>query len=180
MLVTNELTKALWAHFRSFPFYHVVLTSLGYSLGRLTHVEPTMEVVGAGANVLAFVGLSANLVRGIKDVHRFFKDFKDAPEDAKRVAEHIKLLNDILVETHIAYKDGSLDPDLTDAIRPCERIIDRLRARVVCFRTEDMGTRQKLWGKFKNAVNKKELNEDLQALDRACDALQRWCHKEDR
>ena len=55
-----------------------------------------MDPLSAGASVLAFLGLSGNLSKGLKLTYDFWSPIEDAPEDIRFIAHDVSQIADLL------------------------------------------------------------------------------------
>ncbi|KAI1261938.1 hypothetical protein F5Y18DRAFT_440103 [Xylariaceae sp. FL1019] len=115
-----------------------------------------MEAVGAGANVIAFVVLAAQLT---KTVYTTFSLIKDGPTNLQSVAkdvlglhETLELLNGCPMVAH----DASLPSLIMDCILDLKPIDDNIRHLRITPGEEKIG---RLWKRFKIFLDEKKLDQ---------------------
>lgn len=161
-----------------------------------------MEGLGIAASVGCFFGLAGQVAQGVKFLHSFFGDIKDAPADiASLVAELATLrllLNNISPSRNImAFSAASgICPEestiptssqgfsiplseklMTEELRPaldhCELWVNKLQQLVLLYEpSAKLSKRKRVWAQIHIALRKKKFQTYIEGLERAKSMLQ--------
>ena len=161
-----------------------------------------MEGLGIAASVGCFFGLAGQIAQGVKFLHSFFGDIKDAPADiASLVAELATLrllLNAISTPQNImalsaasgicsedstvptSSQDFSIPVSeklMTEEVRPaldhCELWVNKLQQLVLLYEPNaKLSKRKRVWAQIDIALRKKKFQKYIEGLERAKSMLQ--------
>jgi uncharacterized protein Yka (UPF0111/DUF47 family) len=133
-----------------------------------------MDGLSAAASGIAVVSLAIQLVGSVREIRRFFRTLKDAPEELDRLLdllEHMELMLGNIGK--LVDPDSDISPSVLKAIQTCEKALGKLGTLVQKFK-RNLSAQSPLkrpLGFFKIAYKKQEVEEIEKQLDRAVNNL---------
>jgi hypothetical protein len=129
-----------------------------------------MDGLSAAASGMAVVSLAIQLVDSVREIHRFFRTLKGAPEELGRLLdllEHMELMLDNIGK--LVDPDSGISLSVLKAIQTCERALNRLGGLIekVKRNSSAQNPLKRSLGFFRLACKKEEVEEIERQLDRA-------------
>ena len=133
-----------------------------------------MDGLSAAASGIAVASLAIQLVDSVREIRRFFRTLKDAPEELDRLIdllEHMELMLDNIGK--LVEPDTDISPSVLKAIQICEKALNKLGALIQKMKRDcsAQSPLKKSLGFFKLACKKEEVEEIERQLDRAVSNL---------
>jgi hypothetical protein len=133
-----------------------------------------MDPLSAAASGMAVASLAIQLVDSVREIRRFFRTLKDAPEELIRLLdllEHMELMLDNIGK--LVEPDSDISPSVLKAIRTCEKALNKLGALIQKVKRESSAQSplKRSLGFFKLACKKEEVEEIETQVDRAVNNL---------
>ncbi|KAH8769365.1 hypothetical protein F5882DRAFT_362532 [Hyaloscypha sp. PMI_1271] len=125
------------------------------------------EPSSVAGGVVSFIGLSGQVLQGIKFLHGFLSDIKDAPEDVKTLNAELKLIDTILEEVQRQDNDIQQCPSMLEAVNYCKSWVDKLEDLVRACEPGNGKKMARLWGQLGIALRTKKLTKYINGLERA-------------
>lgn len=125
------------------------------------------EPLSIAGGVVSFIGLSGQVLRGIRFLHGILSDIKDAPEDVKTLNAELKLIGTILEEVERQDNDIRQCPSMVEAVNYCKNWVDKLEDLVRTFELGNGEKTARLWGQLNVALRAKRLTKYTDGLERA-------------
>jgi len=133
-----------------------------------------MDGLSAAASGIAVVSLAIQLVDSVREIRRFFRALKDAPEELSRLLDlldHMELMLGYIVK--LVDPDSDISPSVLKAIQTCEKALNKLY--VLIQKVKRNSTAQtplkRSLGFFRLVCKKQEVEEIEKQLDRAVSNL---------
>jgi DNA repair ATPase RecN len=129
-----------------------------------------MDGLSAASSGIAVVSLAIQLVDSVRDIRRFFRTLKDAPEELGRLLdllEHMELMLETIRK--LVDPDSDISPSVLKAIQNCENALNKLDALIqkVKRNSSAQNPLKRSLGFFRLACKKQEVEEIEKQLDRA-------------
>jgi hypothetical protein len=133
-----------------------------------------MDGLSAAASGIAVVSLAIQLVDSVREIHRFFRTLKDAPEELGRLLdllEHMELMLENIGK--LVDPDSDISPNVLKAIQTCERALSKLGALIQKVKRNSRAESplKRSLGFFRLVCKKEEIEEIERQLDRAASNL---------
>ncbi|PMD18547.1 hypothetical protein NA56DRAFT_240309 [Hyaloscypha hepaticicola] len=133
-----------------------------------------MDGLSAAASGIAVASLAIQLVDSVREIRRFFRTLKDAPEELTRLLdllEHMELMLDNIGK--LVEPESDISPSMLKAIQTCEKALNKLAALIQKVKRDSSAQSplKKSLGFFKLACKKEEVEEIERQLDRAVSNL---------
>jgi hypothetical protein len=133
-----------------------------------------MDGLSAAASGMAVASLAIQLVDSVREICRFFRTLKDAPEELIRLLdllEHMELMLDNIGK--LVERDSDISPSVLKAIQTCEKALNKLGALIQKVKRESSAQSplKRSLGFFKLACKKEEVEEIETQVDRAVNNL---------
>ena len=128
-----------------------------------------MDGLSAASSGIAVVSLAIQLVDSVREIRRFFRALKDAPEELGRLLdllEHMELMLDNIGK--LVEPDSDISPSVLKAIQTCEKALSKLGALIQKVKRDSSAQSplKKSLGFFKLACKKEEVEEIERQVDR--------------
>lgn len=161
-----------------------------------------MEGLGMAASVGCFFGLAGQIAQGVKFLHSFFSDIKDAPADIASLIAELATLR-LLLNNISPSRDGmalsaasGICPEestipissqgfsiplseklMIEEVRPaldhCELWVNKLQQLVLLYEpSAKLSKRKRVWAQIDIALRKKKFQKYIEGLERAKSMLQ--------
>jgi hypothetical protein len=129
-----------------------------------------MDGLSAASSGIAVVSLAIQLVDSVREIRRFFRTLKDAPEELGRLLdllEHMELILENIGK--LVDPDSDLSPSVLKAIQTCEKALNKLGALIQKVKRNSLAQipLKRSLGFFRLACKKQEVEEIEKQLDRA-------------
>jgi hypothetical protein len=133
-----------------------------------------MDGLSAAASGIAVASLAIQLVDSVREIHRFFRTLKDAPEELDRLLdllEHMELMLDNIAK--LVDRDSDISPSVLKAIQSCEKALNKLDGLIQKVKRDSSAQSplKRSLGFFKFACKKEEVEDIERQLDRAVSNL---------
>jgi Fungal N-terminal domain of STAND proteins len=123
------------------------------------------EVFGIASSALSVAAFAGQLAQSANLLYNFVKDINNAPKIIQTISEELRILTFILLEIQKSYSISSADLYLS--LQHCEKRLDELVVFVKKLDpTQYAQKRQRLWKQFQVALNRSDLTQYLQDLER--------------
>jgi hypothetical protein len=133
-----------------------------------------MDGLSAVASGMGVASLAIQLVDSVREIRRFFRALKDAPEELSRLLDlldHMELMLGYIVK--LVDPDSDISPSVLKAIQTCEKALNKLY--VLIQKVKRNSTAQtplkRSLGFFRLVCKKQEVEEIEKQLDRAVSNL---------
>ena len=83
-----------------------------------------MDGVSAASSVIAVVSVSAQLIKGIKELYNFWKSIEEAPENVRNIVENLTFLSHVLDDIDFKVEQNASVKALLEA---CVLTVKRLK-----------------------------------------------------
>jgi hypothetical protein len=129
-----------------------------------------MDGLSVASSGIAVVSLAIQLVDSVREIRRFFRTLKDAPEELGRLLdllEHMELMLENIGK--LVDPDSDISPSVLKAIHTCENALNKLDALIqkVKRNSSAQNPLKRSLGFFRLACKKQEVEEIEKQLDRA-------------
>jgi DNA repair ATPase RecN len=133
-----------------------------------------MDGLSAASSGIAVVSLAIQLVDSVREIRRFFRTLKDAPEELGRLLdllEHMELMLENIGK--LVDPDSDMSPSVLKAIHTCEKALNKLDALIqkVKRNSSAQSPVKRSLGFFRLACKKEEVEEIEKQIDRAVGSL---------
>jgi hypothetical protein len=133
-----------------------------------------MDGLSEAASGIAVVSLAIQLVDSVREIRRFFRTLKDAPEELGRLLdllEHMELMLEHIGK--LVDRDGDISPSVLKAIQTCDNALKELDALIQKAKgnSSTQSRLKRSLGFFRLACKKEEVEEIENQLDRAVNHL---------
>lgn len=134
------------------------------------------EVIGLVGSAVGIAGFAGQLAQGSAFLYHFFDDFKDAPNDVKRILEELRFLESLLASIQKTYDVTGHDQQLEQALQHCGGCINELLVIVKANEpAPNLRECKKTWKKFRFALKQPHISRHLLNLERAKSILLQSC-----
>lgn len=118
--------------------------------------------------VIGIVSLVGELLQGLKSLHRFFADIKDAPSDFQALAQELSITEAVLVKTLDQFNIMNRDILLETAIRNCGAHVTKLESLIRPLQVKGQdGKFRRNWKQIATAFKKEDFQKHIAMLHSA-------------
>ena len=133
-----------------------------------------MDGLSAVASGMGVASLAIQLVDSVREIRRFFRALKDAPEELSRLLDlldHMELMLGYIVK--LVDPDSDISPSVLKAIQTCETALNQLDVLIQKVKRSSaaQASLKRSLGFFRLACKKQEVEEIEKQLDRAVSNL---------
>jgi hypothetical protein len=125
------------------------------------------DPLSAAGSIVAFVALAGQALQGVKFLHGFFSDVKDAPGDVEILKAELKLIGAILQVVTCRPDDAQHCPALIESVHYCKSWIDKLENLVQSCEPKSDKITARIWSQLSVTLRAKTLAKYIKGLERA-------------
>jgi N-terminal domain on NACHT_NTPase and P-loop NTPases len=133
-----------------------------------------MDGLSAAASGMAVVSLAIQLVDSVRQIRRFFRTLKDAPEELDRLIDLLEHMEVMLANIGtLVDPDSDISPSVMKSLDTCEKALKKLDALIqkAKLSSSAQSSLKRSLGFFRFACKKQDVEEIEKQLDRAVNNL---------